>query len=51
MDLIFECHNYSENKKVKLAIIELTDYTPIWWDQLTVIRGEIGRIPCLHGER
>jgi hypothetical protein len=30
VDLIFECHNYSEEKKVKLAIIEFTDYAIIW---------------------
>ena len=26
MELIFDCHNYSEDKKVKLAVIEFTDY-------------------------
>jgi hypothetical protein len=26
VELIFECHNYSEEKKVKLAVIEFTDY-------------------------
>ncbi len=34
MELVFECHNYSENKKVKLAAIEFSDYAIIWWDQL-----------------
>ncbi|KAI3448670.1 hypothetical protein Pfo_005335 [Paulownia fortunei] len=34
MEMVFECHNYSENKKVKLAAIEFTDYAIIWWDQL-----------------
>ena len=34
MELIFDCHNYSEEKKVKLAVIEFTDYTIVWWDQL-----------------
>jgi hypothetical protein len=29
VELIFECHNYSEEKKVKLAIIEFTDYAII----------------------
>ena len=32
VELIFECHNYFEEKKVKLAIIEFTDYAIIWWD-------------------
>ena len=38
IELIFECHNYSEEKKVKLAVIEFTDYAIIWWDQLVTNR-------------
>ena len=38
MELIYECHNYSEEKKVKLAAIEFTDYAIIWWDQLLMNR-------------
>ncbi|KAI3465703.1 hypothetical protein Pfo_022366 [Paulownia fortunei] len=34
MEMVFKCHNYFENKKVKLAVIEFTDYAIIWWDQL-----------------
>ena len=34
VEFIFECHNYSEEKKVKLVVIEFTDYAIIWWDQL-----------------
>ena len=33
-DLVFDCYNYSEEKKVKLAVIEFTDYAIIWWNQL-----------------
>ena len=36
MEFIFECHNYSEEKKVKLAVIEFTNYAIIWWDQLVM---------------
>ena len=42
---IFECHNYSELKKVKLAAIEFTDYALIWWDQLTSSRRCNGEHP------
>ncbi|KAK5770645.1 hypothetical protein PVK06_046798 [Gossypium arboreum] len=35
IELVFECHNYSECKKVKLAVIEFSNYAMIWWDQLT----------------
>ena len=34
VELIFDFHNYSEEKKVRLAVIEFTDYAIIWWDQL-----------------
>ncbi|RVW82157.1 putative mitochondrial protein [Vitis vinifera] len=36
VEFIFECHNYSEEKKVKLVVIEFTDYAIIWWDQLVM---------------
>ena len=34
VELVFECQNYSELKKVKLAAIEFSDYAIVWWDQL-----------------
>ena len=36
--LVFDCHNYSELKKVKLAAIEFSDYAIVWWDQLVMNR-------------
>ena len=38
MELVFDCHNYSELKKVKLAAIEFSAYAIIWWDQLLLNR-------------
>ena len=38
IEMVFSCHNYSEEKKVKLAAIEFTDYAIVWWDQLLVSR-------------
>ena len=38
VEFIFDCHNYFEEKKVKLAVIEFTDYALIWWDQLVMNR-------------
>ncbi|XP_016740300.2 uncharacterized protein [Gossypium hirsutum] len=38
IELVFDCHNYSEIKKVKLAAIEFSDYAMIWSDQLTTSR-------------
>ena len=33
VDHVFKCHNYSEEKKVKLAVVEFTNYASVWWDQ------------------
>lgn len=44
---MFDCRNYSENKKVRLAVVEFLDYTLVWWDQLVSTRrrdGEEGLI-------
>ncbi|KAH9705029.1 hypothetical protein KPL70_011714 [Citrus sinensis] len=38
VELVFDCHNYSEEKKVKLAAVEFTNYAIIWWDQLVLSR-------------
>jgi len=42
VDWIFYCHNYSEAKKVKLIVIEFTDYAMIWWDQNVISRSRSG---------
>lgn len=36
--MIFECYNYSEEKKVKLALLEFVDYAISWWDQVLTSR-------------
>ena len=38
VELVFDCHEYSEKKKVKLAAIEFSDYAIVWWDQLLLSR-------------
>ncbi|KAK1581185.1 hypothetical protein Q3G72_003854 [Acer saccharum] len=45
IELVFDCHEYSELKKVKLAAIEFTDYAIVWWDQLIVSRRRNGERP------
>ena len=45
VDLIFECHNYSEEKKVKLATVEFCDYAIVWWDQFCKERRRYGERP------
>ena len=32
VQFVFDYHNYTDDKKVKLAAAELTDYTVVWWD-------------------
>jgi hypothetical protein len=41
MEFVFDCHNYSETKKVKLAVIEFSEYAITWWDQLVTNRRRI----------
>jgi hypothetical protein len=36
MEFVFDCHNYFETKKVKLAMIEFSEYAITWWDQLVI---------------
>ena len=38
MEFVFDCHNYSETKKVKLAVIEFSEHAITWWDQLLINR-------------
>jgi len=45
LDWIFDCHTYSEQKKVKLVIIECTEYALIWWDQIVISRRRNGERP------
>ena len=45
VDCIFDCHSYSKQKKVKLVIIEFTEYALIWWDQIVINRSRNGERP------
>ena len=38
VEMVFDYHHYFEEKKVKLEMVEFTDYAIIWWDQLVTIR-------------
>ncbi|XP_073120094.1 uncharacterized protein [Henckelia pumila] len=38
VESVFDCHNYSDSKKIKLAVVEFVDYALIWWDQLVTTR-------------
>ena len=45
LEFIFDCHNYSDAKKVKLAVIEFTDYAIVWWDKLVLSMRRDGERP------
>ena len=38
LELIFDCHQFSEEKKVKLAVTQFSDYAIAWWDHLVISR-------------
>ncbi|XP_042446410.1 uncharacterized protein LOC122031356 [Zingiber officinale] len=50
VELVFDCHNYSEEKKVKLAAVAFIDYAIIWWDQLTLSRRRNRELPIDNWE-
>ncbi|RDY12827.1 hypothetical protein CR513_02328, partial [Mucuna pruriens] len=44
---MFDCHNYLEEKKVKLVVIKFIDYASIGWDQFVINRRRNGeRLIC-----
>ncbi|KAK8600732.1 hypothetical protein V6N12_050583 [Hibiscus sabdariffa] len=45
LSTFFECYNYSEQKKVRLAAMEFIDYALLWWDQLLISRRRTGEGP------
>ena len=45
VQFIFNCYNYTERKKVLLAVAEFTDYAIVWWDQLVTNRRRTGEEP------
>jgi hypothetical protein len=45
VEMIFDIHWYSEEKKVKLAVVEFTNYAMVWWERLVVERIRNGERP------
>ena len=33
VEKFFSCHTLTEERKIKLATLEFTDYALVWWDQ------------------
>jgi len=36
--MIFDIHRYSKEKKVKLTVVEFTNYARVWWERFVVER-------------
>lgn len=34
VELVFNCHEFPERKKLKFAVTEFVDYAIVWWNQL-----------------
>ena len=45
VQFVFDCHNYTDNKKVKLVAAEFTDYAIVLWDQLVTNKRRAGEQP------
>ena len=45
VEKIFECQDYTEANKLKLAIIEFTDCTNLWWENVMAQRRREGEEP------
>ena len=45
VQFVFDCHNYTDYKKVKLTAAEFTDYAIVWWDQLVSGRRRVTERP------
>ncbi|XP_071916198.1 uncharacterized protein [Coffea arabica] len=33
IEMVFECQDYTDDQKVKLATLDFTDYAIVWWEQ------------------
>jgi len=36
VELVFDCHNFFKEKKVKLVTTKFVDYAIVWWDQIMI---------------
>ncbi|XP_051130737.1 uncharacterized protein LOC127251190 [Andrographis paniculata] len=34
VEMMFACHNYSERKKIQLAVVEFKEYALVWWEKI-----------------
>ncbi|XP_016191799.1 uncharacterized protein LOC107632644 [Arachis ipaensis] len=51
VELLFQCHNYSDVKKVRLAAVEFSNYALVWWAELDKQRRRNDKPPILSWEK
>lgn len=51
VELVFDCHNYHEEKKIKLAVVEFTDYALCGGINYSLLDGVIESDQFPLGER
>ena len=47
--LIFDCHNFSYESKVRLCVTQFKQYAQTWWDNLMLVRGGILKHQSIRG--
>ncbi|XP_051127833.1 uncharacterized protein LOC127249182 [Andrographis paniculata] len=45
VEMMFACHNYSERKKIQLAVVEFKKYALVWWEKVQVDIARSGMPP------
>ncbi|XP_071918798.1 uncharacterized protein [Coffea arabica] len=38
VELVFDCNDYTDAQKLRLAVVEFTDYAIVWWEQVVTSR-------------
>ena len=47
VDKIFRMHDFSEDRKIKLASLEFEDYALMWWEKVQNDHGDNGQPPII----
>ncbi|XP_071928059.1 uncharacterized protein [Coffea arabica] len=45
VELVFDCNDYTDAQKLRLAVVEFTDYAIVWWEQVVISRRRCGELP------
>ncbi|XP_071933062.1 uncharacterized protein [Coffea arabica] len=45
VELVFDCNDYTDAQKLRLAVVEFTDYAIVWWEQVATSRRRCGEPP------